>query len=166
MTDNAENSELLIECQETNAEIQEKEETIPINQKAAPMGAEQKAKEEVVQEAAPGALKPAPKSRGRPAGSKDNKPRIKRVPAQQPQPQQQQETAAKEKRRKKVEIRYEEPEEPQPEEPEEPEEQLPPPKSPRTLHKERVQAAAMQRRQMAQARQDHFERILDNFMGF
>ena len=120
------------------------------------MGAEQK--EEVVQE------KPAPKSRGRPAGSKDNKPRIKRVPAQQPQPQQQQqETAAKEKRRKKVEIRHEEPEE---EEPEEPEEQLPPPKSPRTLHKERVQAAAMQRRQMAQARQDHFERTLDNFMGF
>ena len=130
------------------------------------MVAEQKAKEEVVQEAAPGALKPAPKSRGRPAGSKDNKPRIKRVPAQQPQPQQQQETAAKEKRRKKVEIRYEEPEEPQPEEPEEPEEQLPPPKSPRTLHKERVHAAAMQRRQLAQARQDHFERILDNFMGF
>ena len=157
MTDNSENSELLVESQETNPKIQEKEETIPINQEAAPMGAEQKAKEEVVQE------KPAPKSRGRPAGSKDNKPRIKRVPVQQ---QQQQETAAKEKRRKKVEIRYEEPEEPQPEEPEEPEEQLPPPKSPRTLHKERVQAAAMQRRQMAQARQDHFERILDNFMGF
>ena len=133
------------------------------------MGAEQKAKEEVVQEAAPGALKPAPKSRGRPAGSKDNKPRIKRVPVQQAPPQQQQETAAEEvtptptkQTRKRVEIRYEE-EEPQPEEPEE---QLPPPKSPRTLHRERVQAAAMQRRQLAQARQDHFERILDNFMGF
>ena len=123
------------------------------------MGAEQKAKEEVVQE------KPAPKSRGRPAGSKDNKPRIKRVPVQQQQ-QQQQETAAKEKRRKTVEIQYEELEEEQPEEPEEPEEQLPPPKSPRTLHKERVQAAAIQRRQVAQARQNHFERILDNFMGF
>ena len=123
------------------------------------MVAEQKAKEEVVQE------KPAPKSRGRPAGSKDNKPRIKRVPVQQQQ-QQQQETAAKEKRRKKVEIQYEELEEEQPEEPEEPEEQLPPPKPPRTLHEERVQAAAMQRRQVAQAKQDHFERILDNFMGF
>ena len=115
------------------------------------MGAEQKAKAEVVQEAAPGALKPAPKSRGRPAGSKDNKPRIKRVPVQQ-----QQETAAKEatptalKPRKKVEIRYGE------EAPDAPEEQLPPPKSPRTLHKERVQAAAMQRRQVAQARPDHF----------
>ena len=130
------------------------------------MGAEQKAKEEVVQE------KPAPKSRGRPAGSKDNKPRIKRVPVQQAP--QQQETAAKEatptppkKPRKRVEIRYEEPDEPQPEEreePEEPEEQPPPPKSPRTLHKERVQHAALQRRQVAQARQDHFERTLDNFM--
>ena len=75
MTDNSENSDLLIESQETNPKIQEKEETIPINQEAAPMGAEQK--EEVVQAAAPGALKPVPKSRGRPAGSKDNKPRIK-----------------------------------------------------------------------------------------
>ena len=115
--------------------------------------------------------KPAPKSRGRPAGSKDNKPRIKRVPVQQSPPPQQQETTANEathtppnKPRKKVEIRYEE-EEPQPEDPVE-EEPPPPPKSPRALHKERVQAAAMQRRQMAQARQDHFERILDNFMGF
>ena len=58
----------------------------------------------------------------------------------------------------KVSIQYEEEESV--------EEPPPPPKSPRTLHKERVQAAAMQRRQMAQARQDHFERILDNFMGF
>ncbi len=53
------------------------------------MGAEQK--EEVVQE------DPAPKSRRRPAGSKDNKPRIKRVPVQHaPQQQQQQEQAANE----------------------------------------------------------------------
>ena len=135
------------------------------------MDAEDKAKEEVVQD------KPAPKARGRPAGSKDNKPRIKRVPVQPPPPQQQQETAAKEatpkKPRKKVEIRYEEEPEKKPKqvrfqyEEEEPvEEEPPPPKSPRTLHKERVQAAAMQRRQIAQARQDHFERILDNFMGF
>ena len=107
---------------------------------------------------------PAAKSRGRPAGSKDNKPRIKRVPVQQPPPQQQQEAAAEEttppkKPRKKVEVRYEE-DEPQPEE------QPPPPKSPRTLHRERVQSAATQRRQLEQARQDRFERILDNFMGF
>ena len=43
------------------------------------MDAADKAKEDVV--------KPAPKSRGRPAGSKDNKPRIKRVPFLQPPPQ-------------------------------------------------------------------------------
>ena len=151
MTDNSQNSELL------EPKNQEKEETIPLEGMADK-------KEEVLE-------KSAPKSRGRPAGSKDNKPRIKRVPVQQSPPPQQQETTAKEatptppnKPRKKVEIRYEE-EEPQPEDPVE-EEPPPPPKSPRTLHKERVQAAAMQRRQMAQARQDHFERILDNFMGF
>ena len=133
------------------------------------MDAEDKAKEEVV--------KPAPKSRGRPAGVKDTKPRIKRVPVQQPPPPQQQDTAANEatpkKPRKKVEIRYEEEPESKPkkvsfqyEEEESVEEPPPPPKSPRTLHKERVHSAAMQRRQMAQAKQDYFERILDNFMGF
>ncbi len=105
MADNRANSELLIESQETNPKIQEKEETIPINQEG--MGAEQK--EEVVQG------KPAPKSRGRPAGSKDNRPYIKRVPVQQAPLQRQQETAAEEvtptppkKPRKSVEIRYEE----------------------------------------------------------
>ena len=158
MNANSENSELLVESQEANPKNQEKEEAAPGEDG---MDADEEVKEKVVQD------KPAPKSRGRPAGSKDNKPRIKRVPVQQPPPQQQ-ETAAKEatpkKPRKKVEIRYEE-EEPQPEEPAE-EEPPPPPKSPRTLHKERVQAAAMQRRQIAQARQDDFERILDDFMGF
>ena len=165
MADNSDNSELLIEKEESIPENPEKEKTIPIDQEAAPMSAKQEAKEEIVQG------KPAPKSRGRPAGSKDNKPRIKRVPVQPP-PQQQQETAANEatptppkKPRNMVEIRYEE--EPQQEEPVEEEEQLPPPpKSPRTMQRERVQQAATQRRQMAQARQDHFERILDNFMGF
>ena len=122
----------------------------------------QEANEEVAPE------KPAARTRGRPAGSKDNKPRIKRVPVQQPPPPEQQQQAAAEettppkKPRKKVEFRYEE-DEPQPEEPEE---QPPPPQSPRTLHRERVQAAAMQRRQLEQSRQDRFERILDNFMGF
>ena len=151
-TDNSQNSELL------EPKIQEKEETI------AQEGMTDQ-KDEIFYE------KPAPKSRGRPAGSKDNKPRIKRVPVQQSPPPQQQETTANEathtppnKPRKQVEIRYEE-EEPQPEDPVE-EEPPPPPKSPRALHKERVQAAAMQKRQMAQARQDHFERTLDNFMGF
>ena len=132
------------------------------------MDAADKAKEDVV--------KPAPKSRGRPAGSKDNKPRIKRVPVLQPPPQPQEivaNDATPNKSRKKVEIRYDEEPESKPkkvsfqyEEEESVEEPPPPPKSPRTLHKERVQAAAMQRRQIAQARQDHFERILDSFMGF
>ncbi len=137
-------------------ENSEKEKTIPITEE------NQEANEEVIQG------KPAQKSRGRPAGSKDNKPRIKRVPVQQPpqQQQQQEEQVAKEKKPKKVRIHKEE--EPQPAEPDEPEEKLPPPppKSPRTLHRERVQAAAMQRRQLEQARQDRFERILDSFMGF
>ena len=152
MANNSENSELLIENEEIHGE---KEETSPKNE------GKQEANEEVVYE------KPAPKSRGRPAGSKDNKPRIKRVPVLQPPPPlQEQEAAAEEttplkKPRKKVEIRYEE-DEPQ----EKPEEQPPPPKSPRTLHRERVQSAATQRRQLEQARQDRFERILDNFMGF
>ena len=160
MTDYSQNSELRA------PKIQEKEETMPQDGMADQ-------KEGIVHE------KSAPKSRGRPAGVKDTKPRIKRVPVQQ-SPQQQQETTANEatptppnKPRKEVEIRYEEEPESKPkkvsfqyEEEESVEEPPPPPKSPRTLHKERVQAAAMQRRQMAQARQDHFERILDNLMGF
>ena len=161
----ADNSELSIENEKSIPENSEKEETIPINEE------NQEANEEVVHE------KPAAKARGRLAGSTDNKPRIKRVPAQQPPQQKQQqqqqqqeeeeEQAAKEKKPKKVRFQHKE-EEPQPAEPDEPEEKLPPPppKSPRTLQRERVQAAAMQRRQVAQARQDHFERTLDNFMGF
>ena len=42
MNDNSEKSELLVESQETNPKIQEKEETIPMNQEVASMGAEQK----------------------------------------------------------------------------------------------------------------------------
>ena len=135
-------------------ENSERKETIHKNDE------KQEANEEVAPE------KPAARTRGRPAGSKDNKPRIRRVPVLQPPPQQQEaaaeETTPPKKPRKKVEVRYEE-DEPQPEEPEE---QPPPPKSPRTLHRERVQSAATQRRQLEQARQDRFERILDNFMGF
>ena len=153
----ADNFELLIESEKSISENSAKEETILIDEE------NQEANEEVVHE------KPAAKARGRPAGSKDNKPRIKRVPVQQPpqQQQQQEEQAAKEKKPKKVRFQHKE-EEPQPAEPDEPEEKLPPPppKSPRTLHRERVQAAAMQRRQLEQARQDRFERILDNFMGY
>ena len=124
MTDNSQNSELLVESQEANTKNPEKEEAAQDG-----MDAEDKAKEEVVNS--------APKTRGRPAGVKDTKPRIKRVPVQQPPPPQQETTANEatptppNKPRKKVEIRYEE-EEPQPEEPVE-EEPPPPPKPPRAL---------------------------------
>jgi len=110
---------------------------------------------------------PQPKTRGRPKGVKDTKPRIKRVPIQgednEPPPPQV-------KAVRKVEVPR--PEEPptEPDEPpaeeEEEEEEPPPPKSPRMLHRERVQQAAMERRRQAKERQDHFEHILDNFMGF
>ena len=64
-------------------------------------------------------------------------------------------------------------EEPEEEEEQEQEEVAPPPpepepvpKSPRTLRREHMQTVAQQKRAMAQARQDRFERVLDGFMGF
>ena len=131
MADSSENSELLVEKKKSIPENSEKEETIPINEE------NQEANKEVAPE------KPAARTRGRPAGSKDNKPRIRRVPVLQPPPQQQQqqeEQVAKKRSQKTVRIHEEE--EPQPAEPDDPEEKLPPPppKSPRTLHRERVQA--------------------------
>ena len=107
---------------------------------------------------------PQPKARGRPRGAKDAKPRIKRVPIQQeeePPPR------VKAKKEEPKEQPKEEPkEEPPVEEESEEDAPLPPPKSPRTLHRERVQHTATERRRQARDRQDHFERILDNFMGF
>ena len=47
-----------------------------------------------------------------------------------------------------------------------PPEPAPVPKSPRTLRREHMQGVAAQKRAMAQARQDRFERVLDGFMGF
>ena len=117
---------------------------------------------------------PQPKARGRPKGTKDTKPRIKRVPIEVP-PQDKPEVKTKkpEAKPKKELVRYEEEEEEEEEAEDSPisaprqvEEDLPPPKSPRTLHRERVQQAATERRQLARDRQDRFERILDNFMGF
>jgi len=65
----------------------------------------------------------------------------------------------------------EEPEEEEEDEQEQEEVQAPPeparlPKSPRTLRREHMQSVAAQKRAMAQARQDRFERVLDGFMGF
>ena len=107
---------------------------------------------------------PQPKARGRPKGVRDAKPRIKRVPIQQ-----EEEEPPPQVKARKVEVQQK----PAPatihEEPladEEEEAPLPPPRSPRTLHRERMQQAATERRQLARDRQDRFERILDNFMGF
>ena len=112
---------------------------------------------------------PQPKARGRPKGAKDHKPSIKRVPIQQ---EEEEPPPPQVKVARKVEVqqkpapatKHEEP--PSEEEEEEEEAPLPPPKSPRTLHRERMQQAAMERRQLARDRQDRFERIVDNFMGF
>ena len=113
-----------------------------------------------------------PKTRGTPKGSKDAKPRIKRVPVAAPEEQEAEKktatpkVAAPKSKPKKVEVQEptEEEGERQPEEA--PEEAPPPPKSPRTLQRERAHALAAERRKAVQARQDHFERVLDNFIGF
>jgi len=105
------------------------------------------------------------KGRGRPKGSVDAKPRIKRIPIAAPE----EEEIPKPKVKVKKVIVQDEPEE-QEEEQEvaaeitEPEPVVP--KSPKTLRREHMQTVAQQKRAMAQARQDRFERVLDGFMGF
>jgi hypothetical protein len=102
-----------------------------------------------------------PKGRGRPKGSGDVKPRIKRIPIAPPE-----EDVPKPKVKvKKVVVQEEAEEEEQEEEVEAPPPE-PVPKSPRTLRREHMQSVATQKRAMAQARQDRFERVLDGFMGF
>ena len=84
-----------------------------------------------------------PKTRGRPWGSKDGKPRIRRVPMvvkQEEEPAAPAEPA--EPAPKTVQFEVEEP------------------KSPRTMHREHVQTMATERRKMAQAKQAHYESLL------
>ena len=125
---------------ETVADNSENSTTIPDNVPTIP---------ENVTEEVPAPADIRPKTRGRPWGSKDGKPRIRRVP---------------------VVIKQEE-EPAAPAEPAEPAatktvqfaEQVveePPMKSPRTLHREHVQALATERRKLAQARQAHYEGLL------
>ena len=138
-----ENSETMPIIPENEPTIPEKEPIIPEKEQEPP---------------------PQPKGRGRPKGAKDAKPRIKRVPIKQ-----EEEEPLPQVKVKKVEVRPPKREEPPPEEEDEESEEeapLPPPKSPRTIHRERMHQAATQRRQLARDRQDHFERVLDNFMGF
>ena len=95
-----------------------------------------------------------PKTRGRPWGSKDAKPRIRRVPVVVAQ-EEEEEPAAAPAATKKVQIA--EPAQHIPE---------PPRKSPRTLHREHVQALAAERRALAQAKQAHYESLFDRNLSW
>ena len=107
-------------------------------------------------EEAPAPEQERPKTRGRPRGSKDGKPRIRRVPVvvEQQEEEEPAEPAAP-AATKKVQIA----------EPAVAEEQ-PAPKSPRTLHREHVQALAAERRALAQAKQAHYESLFDRNLSW
>ena len=114
---------------------------------------------------------PEPKGRGRPKGSKDAKPRIKRIPVEKTP----EEEVAKPV--KKTVQMQEEPEE-QEQIQEEPEAasnvpsttSLPEPpvqmKSPRSQRRERMQALAAERFAATQARQVRYDAVLDRFLGY
>ena len=146
-----------------NSEVPENSEQIPENsENKEEKKAEPKNTEAESEQKTPVAAKP--KGRGRPKGSVDAKPRIKRIPIAAPE----EEVPKTKPQPKKVIVQEEqEEEEHEPEEvapvPSEPE---PVPKSPRTLRREHMQSVAAQKRAMTQARQDRFERVLDGFMGF
>ena len=55
---------------------------------------------------------------------------------------------------------------PEPDQAEEEEKEEPPPKSPRTLHRERAQAIAAERRKLALAKQAHYESLFDQILSF
>ena len=98
-----------------------------------------------------------PKTRGRPKGSKDTKPRIRRVPVVIEQ--EEEEPAAPKAAAKRVQFK--EPEPVVAQEPDQPEPPPPQKKSPRTLHREHAQAIAAERRKLAQAKQAHYEGLFD-----
>ena len=155
MAENSETSENLEELQKMQEETPKKAEELS---KKPPENAE----EEVASQEAPA----APKARGRPRGSRDAAPRVKRVPvvtARSPEEEGGEAKTAPRKAAKQVRV-LEEP----PEEQEEPEAPVPdpPPPSPRTLRKERMQAHAAERRAVEQAKQARFDRVLDSFMGY
>ena len=118
---------------------------------------------------------PEPKGRGRPKGSKDAKPRIKRIPVAPPE---EGEAAAAKPKPVKVRVQ-EEPEEQEPEQiREEPEAasnvpsatslpEPPVPKlSPRSQRREHMRAMAAERLAATQARQVRYDRVLDGFLGY
>ena len=121
---------------------------------------------------------PEPKGRGRPKGSRDAKPRIKRIPvAKPPEDVEGEAAAAKPKPVKKTARVQEEPEEQEPEQtrdaqrgetmvtasvPEEPVQV----KSPRSQRREHMQALAAERFAATQARQVRYDAVLDRFLGY
>ena len=100
-----------------------------------------------------------PKTRGRPWGSKDAKPRIRRVPVVVAQKEEEEPAAAPAAPAATKTVRLAWPAE----EPAQPE---PPRKSPRTLHREHVQALAAERRALAQAKQAHYESLFDRNLSW
>ena len=118
---------------------------------------------------------PEPKGRGRPKGSKDAKPRIKRIPVAPPEEVEGEAAAAKPKPVKKTARVQEEPEEQEPEQTrEEPEtivtaslpEEPVQVKSPRSQRREHMQALAAERFAATQARQVRYDAVLDRFLGY
>ena len=104
-----------------------------------------------------------PKTRGRPKGSKDGKPRIRRVPVVIEQ--EEEEPAAPKAAPKRVQVKEPEPE-PESETEPESEPEPPPKKSPRRLHREHAQAIATERRKLAQAKQAHYEGLFDRNLSW
>ncbi len=103
-----------------------------------------------------------PKTRGRPKGSKDGKPRIRRVPVVIEQ--EEEEPAAPKAAAKRVQFK--EPEPVVAQEPDQPEPPPPQKKSSRTLHREHAQAIATERRKLAQAKQAHYEGLSDRNLSW
>ena len=123
------------------------------------------------EEAAPAPVpEEAKRPRGRPKGSKDAKPRIRRVPVvieQEEEPPAAPKRGAKEHERlpdRKLAVSFDHA--PEPEEPEQPEPPPPQKKSPRTLHREHAQAIAAERRKLAQAKQAHYEGLFDRNLSW
>ena len=108
-------------------------------------------------EEAPAPEEERPKTRGRPRGSKDGKPRIRRVPVVIEQQEEEPAEPAAPAATKKVQFTEQAVAEEPPE---------PPPKSPRTLHREHVQALAAERRALAQAKQAHYESLFDRNLSW
>ena len=108
-------------------------------------------------EEAPAPEEERPKTRGRPRGSKDGKPRIRRVPVVIEQAEEEPAAPAAPAATKRVQFTEQVVTQEPPE---------PPMKSPRTLHREHVQALAAERRKLAQAKQAHYESLVDRNLSW